>query len=177
MMRTRSSTAVAAVVAAVVFGALTSCSSDSDDESSPAGSTAASGSGAPVSAPPPTPTLSASASPTPPPSPSPTGPCADGDCEIEVAVGDIVNVPSSYGLGPIEVRAITADSVEMVAPLTGSGYSIANCNGGGAVSSDGSGAVRFACDKRQAGTINHAMSLEIVETRGTTAVIRIKPAA
>ena len=59
--------------------------------------------------------------PGPTPSPSATGPCADGTCEVEVAVGDVVTVPETYGLGPIEVTAITVRAVEMAAPLTGSG--------------------------------------------------------
>jgi hypothetical protein len=167
MMRRRtSSTAVVAVVVAVVFAALTSCSSDSSDGSPAEGRPSGSGSGSPASDPIETAT----------PSPSPTGPCADGTCEIEVAVGDIVTVPETYGLGPIEVTAITGGEVEMVAPLTGSGYSISGCSGGGGVSSEGAGGVGLSCGEGPAATINDAMSLEVVEILDTAAVLRIEPA-
>ncbi|WP_230396391.1 hypothetical protein [Streptomyces blattellae] len=169
MMRRRSSTAVA-VFAAVVFAALTSCSSDSSGSSDSSDGSSAegrpSGSGST-----PTPTETATATP----SPSPTGPCADGTCEIEVAVGDVVTVPDTYGLGPIEVTAITGDEVEMVAPLTGSGYSVSGCNGGGSVSSNGGGGVRLGCGEGPAATINDAMSLKVVEIRAKAAVLRIEP--
>ena len=46
-------------------------------------------------------------------------------------MGDVVTVPEKYGLGSIEVTAITDGAVEMVAPLTGSGYSLSGCAGGG----------------------------------------------
>jgi hypothetical protein len=170
MMRTRSSTAAVAVVASVVFAALTSCSSDSSDGPSAAGQSTGASSGAPVSDPTPTPTEAAT------PSPSPTGPCADGTCEIEVAVKDVVNVPEAYGLGPIEVTAITEGAVDMVAPLTGSGYSVSGCSGGGGVSSRGGGGVSLSCDEGNVATINDAMSLEVVDIRGTAAVLRIEPA-
>ncbi|MEO3884637.1 hypothetical protein [Nonomuraea sp. B5E05] len=110
------------------------------------------------------------------PSPSPTGPCADGTCEIKVAVGDVVTVPEKYGLGPIEVTAITGGAVEMFAPLTGSGYSISGCSGGGGVSSEGGGGVRLSCDQGTVATINDAMSLEVAEILDTAAVLRIEPA-
>ncbi|WP_229913849.1 hypothetical protein [Streptomyces capitiformicae] len=174
MMRSRtSSTAVVAVVAvvvAVVFAALTSCSADSSDGSLAEDRPSVSGSGSPASDPTPTPTQTAT------PSSSPTGPCADGTCEIEVAVGDVVTVPETYGLGPIEVTAISGDGVEMVAPLTGSGYSVSRCSGGGGVSSEGGGGVSLRCDEGPAATINDAMSLKVVEIRDTAAVLRIEPA-
>lgn len=109
------------------------------------------------------------------PSPSPTGPCADGKCEIEVAVGDVVTVPETYGLGPIEVTAITGGAVEMVAPLTGAGFSVSGCSGGGGVSSEGGG-VRLSCDEGTTAAVNDAMSLEVVEILDTAAVLRIEPA-
>ncbi|MGI5200197.1 hypothetical protein ACQEU6_00980 [Spirillospora sp. CA-108201] len=87
----------------------------------------------------------------------------------------MVTVPGKYGLGPIEVTAINGRSVEMVAPLTGSGYSISGCSGGGSVSSQGGG-VRLSCDKGTAATINNTMSLEVVKILGTAAVLRIQPA-
>ncbi|MEV7015100.1 hypothetical protein [Streptomyces sp. NPDC093991] len=120
---------------------------------------------------------STSSSPTPPPSPSPTGPCADGSCEITVGAGDVVEVPGTYGLGPIEVTAVAGDEVEMVAPVHGSGYSIAGCSGGGGVTSHGGGGVRLRCGEGPAATLNDAMSLEVVEVRGRTAVLRIAPAS
>ncbi|MFI9730751.1 hypothetical protein [Streptomyces sp. NPDC052092] len=43
---------------------------------------------------------------TVPLTPSPAGPCADGTCEVEVGVGDVVTVPEAYGLGPIEVTEV-----------------------------------------------------------------------
>ncbi|GGT01421.1 hypothetical protein GCM10010270_86480 [Streptomyces violaceus] len=64
---------------------------------------------------------------------------------------------------PIEVKAIIGGEVKMVAPLTGSGYSVSGCSGGGAVSSEGSGGVGFSCDEGPAATVNDAMSLEVVE--------------
>jgi hypothetical protein len=161
VMRRTSSTVVVAVVVAVVFAAVTSCSADSSDGS---GSESSASDGTP------TPTQAAT------PSPSPTGPCADGTCQIEVAVGDVVAVPERYGLGPIEVTAITAAAVEMVAPLTGSGYSVSGCSGGGGVSSQGGGGVGMSCKVGTVATINDVMSLEVVEIGNTVAVLRIEPA-
>ncbi|MGW4792883.1 hypothetical protein ACWEPC_10780 [Nonomuraea sp. NPDC004297] len=108
--------------------------------------------------------------------PAPAGLCADGTCEIKVSVGDVVTVPDTYGLGPIEVTAITGEAVEMVAPLTGSGFSIAGCSGGGGVSSDGGGGVRMSCGQGAAATVNDAMRLEVVKIGDTAAVLRIEPA-
>lgn len=141
-----SSTAVAAIVVAVVYAALTSCASGSSE-------------GSPST-----------------PSPSPTGPCAEGTCEIEVAVGDVVEVPEAYGLGPIEVTAISGGTVEMVASLTGSGFSVSGCSGGGGVSTAGGGGVRLSCGTGPAATINDAMSLQVVKIADTAAVLRIEPA-
>lgn len=150
------------MIAAVLLAALTACSSDSSDDSTAAAT--------------PTPTPTTSATPTPTPSsPGPTGPCADGTCEVEVEVGDKVSLPDTYGLGPIEVRAITDGTVEMTAPLTGSGYSISGCSGGGGVSSAGGGGVGMSCDKGTVATINDTMSLEVVNTTATTAVLHIEP--
>ncbi len=87
-----------------------------------------------------------------------------------------MTVPGKYGLGPIEVTAITGGAVEMVAPLTGSGYSVSGCSGGGGVSSKGGGGVGLSCDEGTVATINDVMSLEVVEIRGTAAVLRIEPA-
>jgi hypothetical protein len=101
---------------------------------------------------------------------------ANGTCQIEVTVGDVVAVPEGYGLGPIEITAITAAAVEMFAPLTGSGYSISGCSGGGGVSSQGGGGVRMSCKAGTVATINDVMKLEIVEIGATTAILRIKPA-
>jgi hypothetical protein len=91
-------------------------------------------------------------------------------------VGDVVPVPERYGLGPIEVTAITAAAVEMVAPLTGSGYSVSGCSGGGGVSSQGGGGVGMSCEVGTVATINDVMSLEVVDTGETVAVLRIEPA-
>jgi hypothetical protein len=147
-------------VVVVVLAVLTSCSADASNESGTA-----------------LPSDSVSAStPAATPSPAPTGPCAGGTCQIKVAVGDIVTVPDRYGLGPIEVTAITADAVEMVAPLTGSGYSVSGCSGGGGVSSQGRGGVRLNCTVGTVATINDVMSLEVVEISAGAAVLRIKPA-
>jgi hypothetical protein len=148
-------------VVVVVFAVLTSCSADPSNGSGAAPSPSG---GVPPSAP-------AAA-----PSPAPTGPCAGGTCQIKVAVGDIVTVPERYGLGPIEITAVTADAVEMVAPLTGSGYSVSGCSGGGGVSSQGRGGVRLNCTVGTVATINDVMSLEVVEISATAAVLRIKPA-
>jgi hypothetical protein len=170
MMRRTSSTAVVGVVVAVVFAALTSCSSDTSDGSPAEGRPSGSGSGAPASDPGPTPTETAT------PSPSPTGPCADRTCEIKVAVGDVVTVPETYGLGPIKVNAITGSRVEMAAPLKGSGFSVSGCAGGGGVSSESGGGVGLSCGEGPAATINDTMSLTVVEIRDTAAVLRIEPA-
>ncbi|WP_253872258.1 hypothetical protein [Promicromonospora umidemergens] len=166
MMRRKSSTAVVAVV---LLAALTSCSPGSADGSPAEDRPSGSGSESPASASSPTPTETAT------PSPSPTGPCADGTCELEVAVGDVVTVPETYGLGPIEVTAITSEGVGLAAPLTGSGYSVSGCSGGGGVSSAGGGGVGLTCSEGPAATINDAMSLEVVEIRGPAAVLRIEP--
>lgn len=144
-------------IAAVALVALASCSDDSPDGSADASSPAAS---APASAP-----------------PSPEGPCADGTCEIEVSVGDVVAVPDRYGLGPIEITAINADDVEMVAPLTGSGYSVSGCSGGGGVSSRGGGGVGMRCGLGTPATINDAMRLVVVKISGAVATLRIEPTA
>lgn len=85
-------------------------------------------------------------------------------------------LPQRYGLGPIEVTAITADEVEMIAPLTGSGFALSGCSGGGGVSSQGRGGVRLTCKLGSVATVNDVMNLEVVEIRATTAVLRIKPA-
>ncbi len=90
-------------------------------------------------------------------------------------MGDVVTVPENYGLGPIEVTAITDGEVEMAAPLTGPGYSVAGCAGGGGVSSGGGGGVGLSCGEGPAATINDVMSLEVVEILDTSAVLRIEP--
>ncbi|CAL9388357.1 hypothetical protein SUDANB32_01201 [Streptomyces sp. enrichment culture] len=161
MVRTSTTSRVLTAVAAAVLS-LASCSSgDGDDRRE---GRAAGGGDA-----------SASASRSPTPSPSPTGPCADGSCEVTVGVGDVVEVPASYGLGPIEVTAVGGDDVEMVAPIHGSGYSIAGCSGGGSVTSQGGGGVRLRCGVGPAATLNDAMRLTVVEVRGETAVLRVAP--
>ncbi|MFF0096583.1 hypothetical protein ACFYSF_42650 [Streptomyces canus] len=91
-------------------------------------------------------------------------------------MGDAVTVPEGYGLGPIKVTAIAGGKVDMVARLTGSGYSMSGCSGGGSVSSDGGGGVGFSCAKGPAATINDAMSLQVVSITDASAVLRIKPA-
>ncbi|MER6917988.1 hypothetical protein [Streptomyces spiralis] len=64
----------------------------------------------------------------------------------------------------------------MTARLTGSGYSISGCSGGGGVSSEGEGGVGFSCGEGPATTINDAMSLKVVDILDAAAVLRIKPA-
>ncbi|WP_405856912.1 hypothetical protein OG407_09670 [Streptomyces sp. NBC_01515] len=86
-----------------------------------------------------------------------------------------MTVPEKYGLGPIKVTAITGSEVEMVAPLTGSGFSVSGCSGGGGVSSEGSGGVSLNCGEGPAATINNAMSLKVVDILDTAAVLRIGP--
>ncbi len=90
-------------------------------------------------------------------------------------MGDILAVPETYGLGPMTVEAITGESVELSAPLTGSGYSISGCSGGGGTSSHGGGGVRLKCDRGTVATINKAMTLEVLKTKATAAVLRIAP--
>ncbi|MEU0943678.1 hypothetical protein ABZ379_12890 [Streptomyces canus] len=167
MRRGPSSTAAVATVAACLFAVLTACSSDSSDGSAAEGKGRPGGSG-PTSDPAHTPTRSST--------PSPSGPCADGTCEIKVAVGDVVNVPAAYGLGPIKVTAIGDGKVDMVAGLTGSGYSVSGCSGGGSVSSAGGGGVGLNCEEGPAATINDAMSLKVVDVLDAAAVLRIEPA-
>ncbi|MEU3439849.1 hypothetical protein ABZ755_05345 [Streptomyces griseoincarnatus] len=156
------SLALTAVAAAVL--SLASCFSGDGDDGR-AGRTSGGGD------------ASASSTPTPSASPSPTGPCADGSCEVTVGAGDVVEVPASYGLGPIEVTAVGGDDVEMVAPVHGSGYSIAGCSGGGSVTSQGLGGVRLRCGTGPAAPVNDVMRLTVVEVRGKTAVLRIAPAS
>ncbi|WP_336319852.1 hypothetical protein [Streptomyces lavendofoliae] len=91
-------------------------------------------------------------------------------------MGDVVTVPATYGLGPIKVTAITGGEVEMLAPLTGSGYSVSGCSGGGGVSSQGGGGVRLICAEGPTATINDAMSLKVVKAMDAAAVLRIGPA-
>ncbi|MFF9138011.1 hypothetical protein ACF09G_10655 [Streptomyces albogriseolus] len=165
MVRTSTtSLALAAVMAAAL--SLVSCSSDGGDGDGDGGRRDRSAGGGDA-------TVSAPSSPAP----SPTGPCADGSCEVTVGVGDVVEVPASYGLGPIEVTAVGGDEVEMVAPVHGSGNSIAGCSGGGSVTSWGGGGVRLRCGEGPAATLNDAMRLTVVEVRGTTAVLRVAPAS
>jgi hypothetical protein len=90
-------------------------------------------------------------------------------------VGDVVTVPERYGLGPIEVTAIGGGEVEMVAQLTGSGFSVSGCSGGGGTSSEGGGGVRLSCGEGPAATINDAMSLKVADILGKAAVLRIEP--
>ncbi|WUI02941.1 hypothetical protein OHR68_14395 [Spirillospora sp. NBC_00431] len=84
-------------------------------------------------------------------------------------------VPKRYGLGPIEVTAITDDEVEIVAPLTGSGYNVSGCSGGGGVSTGGGGGISLSCEEGITVTINDVMSLEVVKVLDTAAVLRIEP--
>ncbi|AXI89405.1 hypothetical protein SAM9427_29260 [Streptomyces sp. ETH9427] len=167
MVRTSTTSLILTAVAAAVLS-LASCSSGDGDDGR-AGPTSGGGDASASS----TPTPSAS----PSPSPSPTGPCADGSCEVTVGAGDVVEVPASYGLGPIEVTAVGGDDVEMAAPVHGSGYSIAGCSGGGSVTSQGGGGVRLRCGTGPAATVNDVMRLTVVEVRGKTAVLRIAPAS
>ncbi|WP_328359824.1 hypothetical protein OG800_23430 [Streptomyces sp. NBC_00445] len=90
-------------------------------------------------------------------------------------MGDVITVPETYGLGPIEVKAINGNEVEMVAPLTGSGYSVSGCSGGGSVSSNGTGGVGLTCAEGPAATLNDVMSLKVVKTLDSAAVLRIEP--
>ncbi|KAB8169997.1 hypothetical protein FH609_006625 [Streptomyces sp. 3MP-14] len=87
-----------------------------------------------------------------------------------------MNVPPDYGLGPIEVTAITEDGVELAAPLTGSGFGVAGCSGGGGVSTAGGSGIGLRCGVGPPATINDVMSLEVVEVDGASAVLRIEPA-
>ncbi|MFF0011730.1 hypothetical protein [Streptomyces sp. NPDC005374] len=87
-----------------------------------------------------------------------------------------MTVPARYGLGPIKVTAIADGKVDMVAALTGSGYSVSGCSGGGGVSSAGGGGVGFSCSEGPAATINNAMSLKVVDILDAAAVLRIEPA-
>jgi hypothetical protein len=66
-------------------------------------------------------------------------------------------------------------TARMIAQLTGSGYSVSGCSGGGSVSSEGSGGVGLSCRKGHAATINNTMSLQVVEIRDTAATLRIGP--
>lgn len=91
-------------------------------------------------------------------------------------MGDVVTVPERYGLGPIRVTAIADGKVGMAAQVTGSGYSVSGCSGGGGVSSEGEGGVGFSCGEGPAATINNAMSLKVVDIRDTAAVLDIEPA-
>lgn len=152
-----------AVAVALMFSALTSCSSPSADGSSDEARASES-------------TARASSAKPSRPAPSPTGPCADGTCEIKVSVGDTVTVPPKYGLGPIKVVAITGGKVEMTAPLTGTGYSVSGCSGGGGVSSQGGGGVSLSCSEGPAATINDAMKLKVAEVLDASAALRIEPA-
>ncbi|HEX2317021.1 MAG TPA: hypothetical protein VHJ17_24960 [Thermomonospora sp.] len=90
-------------------------------------------------------------------------------------MGDVVTVPETYGLGPIKVTAITGGKVEMVAPLTGSGFSVSGCSGGGGVSSENGGGVGLSCSEGPAATINNAMSLKVVKILDAAAILRIEP--
>lgn len=153
-----------AVVATAALAATAACSPDAPD--APSAEEPPDGSGASASDP-----ADAAA-----PSPSPTGPCAQGTCEIEVSEGDTVDVPEDFGLGPIEVTAVADDAVEMTAPLTGPGYGISGCSGGGGVTSQGGGGVSLSCGLGTVATVNDAMTLEVVEIGDGAAVLRIEPA-
>ncbi|MFG1694658.1 hypothetical protein [Nonomuraea sp. NPDC049309] len=165
-----------AVAVAVVLAALTACSSESPAAVPAGGQAGGSGSAVSPAADTASPVGAAALADAAAPTPALTGPCADGTCEIEVTAGDVVTVPERYGLGPIDVKAIRQESVEMVAPVTGMGFSIANCDGGGTVVSGGGGGVLMDCAKGVTATINDAMSLEVLKIDGDTAVVRIEPA-
>jgi hypothetical protein len=90
-------------------------------------------------------------------------------------VGDVVTLPERYGLGPVKVTAITGSRVTMVAGLTGSGFSVSGCSGGGGVSSQGSGGVGLSCDEGVTATVNDAMHLKVVRILHAAAVLRIEP--
>jgi hypothetical protein len=150
------------VAAVLVCAAVTSCSADT-----------APGFGSAPSAVGSTPVLT----PVVTPSPSPSGDsCADGTCQVEVTVGDVVTVPERYGLGPIEVTAIGDAEVGLTASLTGSGYSMSGCSGGGGVFAPGGGGVEMSCRVGVLATINDAMILEVVEIDDRAAVLRIAAA-
>ncbi|MEU1854341.1 hypothetical protein ABZ499_35145 [Streptomyces sp. NPDC019990] len=87
-----------------------------------------------------------------------------------------MTVPARYGLGSIKVTSIAGGKVDMFAQLTGSGYSVSGCSGGGGVSSAGEGGVGFSCREGPAATINNAISLKGVDILEAAAVLRIKPA-
>ncbi|MFI6937715.1 hypothetical protein ACIBI4_00470 [Streptomyces sp. NPDC050418] len=85
-------------------------------------------------------------------------------------------IPASYGLGPLTVKGIAGKSVELTAPLTGSGYSISGCSGGGGTSSNGGGGVVLRCDKGTVAVINDTMNLQVIMVQSASAELRIKPA-
>ncbi|MFF1303658.1 hypothetical protein [Streptomyces sp. NPDC058307] len=87
-----------------------------------------------------------------------------------------MSVPEAYGLGPIKVTGIAGGKVDMVTRLTGSGFSVSGCSGGGGVSSEGGGGVTLSCEEEPAATINSAMSLKVVDILDAAAVLRIEPA-
>lgn len=161
------------LLSAAVTAVVASCSSNE-----PATDRATAPTSAPATAPA-TPTSPAS-SPTPSPTPPADGDnaraCADGTCEIRVTAPATVPLPARFGLGPIEVIAVDARTVTMVAPLLQPEFS----SDGGCESAftgpaaNSSAYVSLTCHTGDKTVINK-MNLQAVGVTGRAAVLRIRP--
>ena len=165
------------LLAAAVTAVVASCSSNESATDRIAASTSA----------PSTPTVSSTpASPASSPTPSLAPPadgdnfraCADGTCEIRVTTPVTVPLPARFGLGPIEVTAINAQTVTMVAPLLQPEFS----SDGGCESTftgpaaNSSAYVSLTCHTGDKAVINE-LNLQAVGVTDQAAIIRIRPAA
>jgi hypothetical protein len=134
------------------------------------------------------PAASASSSPSPTPTPSPTLPvpadgedvqaCADGTCEIQVAKSDLIPLPEGWGLGPLEVIAVNAEAVQMVATFTVSDFSSNGLCGATFIgpSANGPGQAILNCRAGEKPVIN-TMELEVLGILDDKAVLSVRPAS
>lgn len=128
----------------------------------------------------------ASASTGPSRSPSPTLPvpadgedaqaCADGTCEIRVAASTSVPLPARWGIGPLEVTAVDAETVSIVAPFTTSEFSSNGSCGATFTgpSASGPGRLNLNCRAGEKPVVND-MALEVVGILDENAVLRVRP--
>lgn len=89
-----------------------------------------------------------------------------------------VPLPARFGLGPIEVTAINAQTVTMVAPLLQSEFSSdGGCESGfTGPAANSSAYVSLTCHTGDKAVINE-MNLQAVGVTDQAAIIRIRPAA
>jgi hypothetical protein len=103
--------------------------------------------------------------------------CADGTCEIRVRGPVTVPLPARFGVGPLKVTAIKAQTVNMVIALRQSEFS---SDGGCSAIITGpapnaGGHVDLTCHANEKTVVNK-MKLEVEGIADKAAIIRIRPA-